>query len=60
MSYELGAMSQIMRLCNLEKESIIKAVKSIDPDSRIYLFGSRIDDNRKGGDIDLLIITQCH
>ena len=46
-----------MRLRNLEKESIIKAVKSIDPDSRIYLFGSRVDDNRKGGDIDLLIIT---
>ncbi|MBU0967466.1 MAG: nucleotidyltransferase domain-containing protein [Proteobacteria bacterium] len=46
-----------MRLRNLEKESIIKAVKSFDPDSRIYLFGSRVDDNRKGGDIDLLIIT---
>jgi len=50
-------MSQIMRLRNLEKESIVKAVKSFDPDSRIYLFGSRVDDNRKGGDIDLLIIT---
>ena len=46
-----------MRLRNLEKESIVKAVKSFDPDSRIYLFGSRVDDNRKGGDIDLLIIT---
>lgn len=46
-----------MRLRNLEKESIIKAVKSIDPDSRIYLFGSRVDDNSRGGDIDLLIIT---
>jgi len=57
MSQQPNPMSQIMRLRNLEKESIIKAVKSIDPDSRIYLFGSRVDDNRKGGDIDLLIIT---
>lgn len=57
MSHQPTPISQIMRLRNLEKESIIKAVKSIDPECRIYLFGSRVDDNRKGGDIDLLIIT---
>ena len=46
-----------MRLRELEKKSIVKAIKAVDPDARIYLFGSRVDDNRRGGDIDLLIIT---
>ena len=46
-----------MRLPEPEKKTIIKAIKNIDPDSRIYLFGSRTDDTRRGGDIDLLIIT---
>lgn len=46
-----------MRLRKSEKESIVKAIKSFDPNSEIYLFGSRVNDNLKGGDIDLLIVT---
>ncbi len=41
-----------------EIEAITESIKDIDRDAKIYLFGSRIDDSRRGGDIDLLIISQ--
>ena len=47
-----------MRLNNLEQSSIKKAFKDIFNDGEIYLFGSRVDDNKRGGDIDLYIVPQ--
>ncbi|NOY68700.1 MAG: hypothetical protein GXP53_04315 [Deltaproteobacteria bacterium] len=44
-----------MRLTEKEKTVILQALRRIDPGARVYLFGSRKDDNAKGGDIDLLI-----
>jgi predicted nucleotidyltransferase len=41
----------------LEIDLIRDAVYSIDKDTKIILFGSRIDKRKKGGDIDLLIIS---
>jgi predicted nucleotidyltransferase len=45
-----------MRLTSKEKQAIERAAREVfAPRSRIRLFGSRLDDARRGGDIDLLI-----
>jgi len=44
-----------MRLTQHELISIQKAFKEVFQDGDIYLFGSRVDDEKKGGDIDLYI-----
>jgi predicted nucleotidyltransferase len=46
-----------MRLQKWEVEIIKKTFNEIFKGD-IYLFGSRIDDTKKGGDIDLYLVTQ--
>jgi uncharacterized protein len=46
-----------MRLSENEKEIIKKTILAFDEESKVYLFGSRVDDTKKGGDIDLLIFS---
>ncbi|MDP3851651.1 MAG: nucleotidyltransferase domain-containing protein [Luteolibacter sp.] len=46
-----------MRLTPDQRSVILTAVGRQDPEARIILFGSRADDHAKGGDIDLLIIS---
>lgn len=50
-----------MRLTDSEK-MIIKAasIKIFGINAKIFLFGSRVDDSIKGGDIDLYIETEQH
>jgi predicted nucleotidyltransferase len=45
-----------MRLTLKEVESIKKNLLSYSSEGEIYLHGSRLDDNKKGGDIDLFFI----
>ena len=47
-----------MRINDHQKESIIMAVKNTDPQARVWLFGSRVDDSKKGGDIDIAIFSE--
>ena len=47
-----------MRISEYEKDVIVSAVKSIDPNARVWLFGSRVDDSKKGGDIDIAIFSE--
>ena len=46
-----------MRISDYEKEVIINSVRSVDHGARIWLFGSRVDDSKRGGDIDIGILS---
>jgi predicted nucleotidyltransferase len=47
-----------MRITEKEKNVIIDAVKYTDPNAKVWLFGSRADDKKKGGDIDIAIFSE--
>lgn len=46
-----------MRLTPLEQQTIRQAILDKDPEAEVYLFGSRVDDQARGGDIDLFILS---
>ena len=46
-----------MRLSEKEISAIKNNILSFDENAKIYLFGSRVNDNAKGGDIDVLVIS---
>lgn len=45
-----------MRLELNKINNLKESIYSILPKAKIYLFGSRTDDKKKGGDIDILIL----
>lgn len=46
-----------MRLSKNEVQAILESVHKLDPKASVYLYGSRTDDQKRGGDIDLLIFS---
>src|SRR5262245_54395818 len=46
-----------MRLSERERDAIKSSIQEKDPAAKVYLFGSRVDPNKRGGDIDILIIS---
>ena len=45
-----------MRLTAYQVEAIRQGIqRHMDPKARIWLFGSRVDDSRRGGDVDLYV-----
>ena len=49
-----------MRLSKKYREVIKKYFFKIFKEGDIYLFGSRVDDSKKGGDIDLYLVVKDH
>ena len=47
-----------MRLSKREVDIIKETINNYCKNPKIYLFGSRLDDNKKGGDIDIFIISE--
>ncbi len=47
-----------MRLTPEERAEITRSISGRDPSASIYLFGSRVDDSARGGDIDILVLSR--
>ncbi len=44
-----------MRIHPEEQAAIVSTITGFDNESEIFLFGSRLDDTKRGGDIDILV-----
>jgi predicted nucleotidyltransferase len=46
-----------MRLGQEKIDLLKNKLKILSSNAKIYLFGSRVDDSKRGGDIDLLVVS---
>jgi len=46
-----------MRLTKSETDCLKNTLNGLSSEAKLYLFGSRLDDNKQGGDIDLLVVS---
>ncbi|MBI5186300.1 MAG: nucleotidyltransferase domain-containing protein [Nitrospinae bacterium] len=47
-----------MRISQEQIDCLKNKIKAVLPDAVVYLFGSRTDDNKKGGDIDIMVLSE--
>lgn len=47
-----------MRISQEKLDFLSKEIKLILLNCKLYLFGSRVDDTKRGGDIDILILSE--
>ena len=45
------------RLLDSDRNAIVDSIMAVDGNAEIYLFGSRTDTSKKGGDIDIIILS---
>ena len=45
-----------MRISPERTDFLKNTIRQYSPDARVHLFGSRVDDDKKGGDIDIMVI----
>lgn len=46
-----------MRITQQQAKAIVQQVNAIDAAATVYLYGSRVNDALKGGDIDIAIVS---
>ena len=46
-----------MRISTEQIELLKKNILALLPNAVIYLFGSRVDNNKKGGDVDIMVLS---
>uniref|UniRef100_A0A7C3ECQ3 Nucleotidyltransferase domain-containing protein n=1 Tax=Gracilinema caldarium TaxID=215591 RepID=A0A7C3ECQ3_9SPIR len=46
-----------MRITEEERAVLLHAIQKADPDAKLWLFGSRVDDTKRGGDIDVAVLS---
>ncbi len=49
-----------MRLGDDQIQVLKSKLNELSSSAKLYLFGSRVDDTKKGGDIDLLVLNDGH
>ena len=47
-----------MRISKDKLTFLSQQIKPLLSNCKLYLFGSKVDDNKKGGDIDILILSE--
>ena len=58
MSFPIHYLDHSMRLTEQERQTIKQVIQCYDEQAQVLLFGSRTDAEKKGGHIDLLVISQ--